>query len=138
MPISIREQILDAITTAVSGEYGVPAPETERDLPVCIVQDAEEESIPTQYGADEITMVVAVAKAEAATVTDKGAMRAQAHELLASIRADMFVDETFGNLVDGIEYVGGGIQTELAKICFCEAQFSIRYTTVRGDPYSQP
>jgi len=39
MPTPIREQLLAAITTAVGGEYGIPAPEDERDLPVTIVQD---------------------------------------------------------------------------------------------------
>ena len=136
MPTSIREQLLDAITTAVGGEYGVPAPETERDLPVCIVEDSEEVSTPTEYGYDSILMTVAIAKAAVAVDTDKGAMRAQANELLASIRADVFADETFGGLAEGVDYAGGGIQTELAKICFAEAQFTVRYQTVRGDPYT--
>jgi hypothetical protein len=137
MPVSIREQILAAITTAVDGVYGVPAPELDRDLPICIVQDGEETAAPDQYGFDTIELPVAVAKAAAATSTNKGAMRAQANELLASIRADMFADETFSGLADGVEYTGGGIQTELAKICFAEAQFLVRYQTVRGDPYTQ-
>jgi hypothetical protein len=137
MPVSIREQVLDAITTAVEGEYGVPAAELERDLPVCIVQEGDDTSTQTEYGSDSIEMIVVVARAAAATDTDKGAMRAQAHEMLASIRSEMFTDETFGGLVDGIEYIGGGIQTELAKICFAEAQFNVRYQTVRGDPYTQ-
>jgi hypothetical protein len=137
MSVSVREQVIAAITTAVGGEYGVPAPELERDLPVCIVQDGQETSSPDNYGSDVIEIPIAVAKAAAAVSTDKGAMRAQANELLASIRADMFADETFGGLVDGVDYTGGGIQTELAKICFAEAQFTVRYHTVRGDPYTQ-
>lgn len=136
MPTSIRERLLSAITTAVGGEYGVPAPELDRDLPICIVQDGEETSSPDQYDSDVIELPIAVAKAAVATSTDKSAMREQANELLASIRAAMFADETFGNLADGVEYTGGGIQTELAKICFAEAQFTVRYHTVRGDPYT--
>jgi hypothetical protein len=136
MPVSIREQLLSAITTAVGGEYGVPAPELDRDLPICIVQEGEETSTADLYGSDVIELPIAVAKAASAVSTDKGDMRAQANELLASIRSDMFTDETFGGLADGVEYTGGGIQTELAKICFAEAQFTVRYHTVRGDPYT--
>jgi len=137
VPVSIREQLLDAITTAVGGEYGVPAPESERDLPICIVQEGEDVASPNEYGYDTIEMTVAVAKAAVATDTDKSVMRAQANELLATIHADMFTDESFGGIADGVEYIGGGIQTELAKICFAEAQFLVRYQTERGDPYTQ-
>lgn len=136
MPTSIRERLLSAITTAVGGEYGVAAAELDRDLPICIVQEGEETSTPDLYGSDVIELPIAVAKAATADSTDKSAMRGQANELLASIRAAMFADETFGNLADGVEYTSGGIQTELAKICFAEAQFTVRYHTVRGDPYT--
>jgi len=136
MPVSIRERLLDAITDAVSGEYGVPAPESERDLPICIVQDGEETAESDDYGYTTHELPLVVAKAATATSTSKDAMRTQCHELLASIRVDMFADEKFGGLADGIEYTGGGIQTELAKVCFADAQFVVRYHTVRGDPYT--
>jgi hypothetical protein len=137
VPTSIREQLLSAIATAVGGEYGIPAPEDERDLPVCIVAEGEETASPDGYGYEVMEMPVAVARAAASTSsTDRDAMRAQAHDLLAQIRVDMFADETFGGLADGVEYTGGGIQSELGKIVFAEAQFLVRYHTVRGDPYT--
>lgn len=136
MPVSIREQLLDAIATAVGGEYGVPAPELDRDLPICIVQDGNETSSRDQYGFDVIQLTVVVAKAAEADSSNKSAMRAQAHELLASIRVAMSADETFGDLAASTEYAGGGISTELAKICFAEAEFNVRYQTVSGDPYT--
>jgi hypothetical protein len=48
----------------------------------------------------------------------------------------MFADETFGALADGIEYTGGGIQTEVGKFVFAEAQFTVSYHYVRGDPFT--
>lgn len=134
MPTSIREQLLDAITTAVSGEYGIPAPESERDLPVTIVQDGQDEAETTVYNQTNVVMPLAVASAAAATSSDTDFMRAQANELLASIITTMFADETFGALADGIEYTGGGIQTEVGKFVFAEAQFSVRFHFLRGDP----
>ena len=136
MPTSIREQLLAAITTTVSGEYGIPAPEDERDLPVTIVQDGQDEAETTTYNQTNVTMPVAIATAAAATSSDKDVMRAQANALLAGIITTMFADETFGDLADGIEYTGGGIQTEVGKFVFAEAQFTVRYHYLRGDPFT--
>lgn len=136
MPTAIREQILAAITTAVSGEYGIPAPESERDLPVTIVQDGQDEAETTTYNQTNVLMPVAIASAASAASHDKDTMRAQANALLAGIITTMFADETFGDLADGIEYTGGGIQTEVGKFVFAEAQFTVRYHFVRGDPFT--
>ena len=136
MPTSIREQLLSAITTAVGGEYGIPAPEDERDLPVTIVEDQPEQASDDQYNLSNILMPVVVARAAQAADNDRDAMRAQANELLASIKSEMFADESFGNLADGVQYTGGGIQTEVGRFVFAEAQFTVRYHTVRGDPYT--
>jgi hypothetical protein len=132
MPV-VREQILSAITTLVGGEYGVPAPESERDLPITIVQDTPDERADDTYHHTRLLMPVAIAKAVEATSRDPDAMRSQAHDLLSDIIATMFADETFGALADGLEYSGGGIQTEVGKFVFAEAQFVVRYHHVRGD-----
>lgn len=136
MPTSIREQVIAAIVSATGGEYGVPAPESERDLPITIVQDGPEEASTDAYGYTMAIIPVAVAEAVESTTTDKDLMRIQANELLAGVIATMFADETFGGLADGVEYIGGGIQTEVGKFVFAEAQFAVRYHTVRGDPYT--
>ena len=144
MADSIRERLLSAITAAVSGEYGVPAPDDERDLPICIVQEDQETASPDAYGYTVIEMPVSVAKADLAPSATEGqtraeyqeAMRAKCHELLATIQAEMFVDETFGGLADGVDYSAGFVATEVGKVCFAEAQFTVRYHTVRNDPYT--
>jgi hypothetical protein len=133
---SIREQLLAAITIAVEGEYGVPAPDDERDLPVTIVQDGPDAAETTVYDQTNILMPVAVASAAIATSTDLSELRSQANALLAGIIQKMFVDETFGNLADGVDYVEGGIQTEVGKFVFAEAQFTIRWHHLRGDPFT--
>lgn len=130
----IREMLLRRITTAVGGEYRVPAPEDERDLPVTIVQDAPDEA-DTAYGMARIAMPVAIARAEAAGAGDSSALRSQAHEALAAIVRAVFADETFHGLADGVDYVGGGIQTEIGKFVFAEASFRVRYHHVRGNPF---
>ena len=130
----IREMLLRRITSAVSGSYRVPAPEDERDLPATIVQDAADE-VETAYGMHRVSMSVAIARAEAASDTDTSALRSQAHEALAAIVREVYADETFQGLADGVDYVGGGIQTEIGKFVFAEASFRVRYHHARGNPF---
>ena len=135
MADSIREQLLAAITLAVGGEYGVPAPDDERDLPVIIVQDGQDEGQNTAYDQTNILMPVAVASAATAVSGDLEALRGQANGLLADIQTAMYTDETFGGLADGVDYDAGGIQTELGKFVFAQAQFTVRWHHTRGNPF---
>jgi len=134
MSAPIRERILAAITARVRGEYGIPAPEDERDLPVTIVQDGADTTTPG-YDVQHCIMPVAIATAEQATGEMRAQLRAQANGLLAKIIQTMHADEKFGGLADGIDYAGGGIQTEAGKFVFAEAQFRVRYHHLRGNPY---
>lgn len=136
MTTPIREQLLAAITARVQGEYGIPAPEDERDLPVTIVQDESDEALENRYGLTRLAMPVAIGRAE---VVESGAtrdeLRAQANDMLAAIIVAMHTDDSFDGLAEGVEYLGGGIQTD-ARFVFCEASFRIRYHHARGNPYS--
>ena len=134
--MSIREQLIAAILTATGGEYGVPAPEDERDLPVTIVQDSTDTAT-TNYDYTACSMPITVARAELAVGTDRNALRAQAHAALAALIAAMHTDETFGALALGVDYTGGGIQTEVGKFVFAEASFTVRYQHLRGQPAVQ-
>lgn len=133
-PVSIREQLLAAITEAVDGEYGVPTPEDERDLPLTIVQDSADDAA-TRYDTVEVVTQIAVGRAEVATGSDAAALRAQANDMLAQIVIDMHADETFDGLADGVDYAGGGIQAEVGKFVFAEASFRVRWHHLRGNPY---
>jgi hypothetical protein len=133
-PVSIREQLLAAITAAVGGEYGVPAPEDERDVPLTIVQDSADEAT-VRYDTVELVMPVAIARVELAAHSSRAQLRAQAHEMLAQLIEDMSADETFDGLADGVDYAGGGIQVEYGKFVFAEASFRVRWRHLRGNPY---
>lgn len=132
---TVREQLLAAITATMSAEWAVPSPEDERDLPLTIVQDGTDEAS-TQYGSTACVMPLAVATAQAAASADRDALRAQAHEALGQIVVGMFADPAFGGLADGVDYVGGGIEVQIGKFVFAEAQFRVRYHHVLGDPYT--
>ena len=128
----VRERLLANIITAVGGEYGLPTPEDERDLPVTIVQDGTDEAS-ANYDATLCVMPVNVARAEAAASTDRDANRQQAHAALKALLAAMYTDETFGGLAVGIDYTGCGIQAE-GRLVFAEAAFRVRYQHLRGQP----
>lgn len=141
MPTPIRERLLAAITTAVGGEYSIPAPEDERDLPVTIVQDGTDEAA-AFYGSSAWVTPVAVATAQSAIDTSamtstaaRAALRAQAHDMLAALYTALHADPTFGGLADGIDDAGQGIQTEIGKFVFAELQIRVRWHHVRGNPY---
>ena len=131
-PIAVRERLLAAITTAVGGVYRVPSAEDERDLPLVFVQDGPDEGS-TNYDYTTLVMPVSVATAAEAVSTDRALLRAQAHELLADLVADMQADETFGGLALGLELVGVSINTELGKFVFAESAWQVTYRHLRGD-----
>jgi hypothetical protein len=132
----VRERLLSAIITAVGGEYGLTAPEDERDLPVTIVQDDADEAT-TSYDTTLCVMPLAVARAEAVTGATRALQRKQAHAALAAIVTAMHADSTFGGLATGVDYTGGGIQID-AHMVFAEAQFRVRYQHQRGAPAVLP
>ena len=133
MTACVRERLLSAIITAVGGQYGLPAPEDERDLPVTIVQDGSDEAA-TSYDTTRLSMPVNIGRAEAAGSGNRDDLRAQAHAALAALITAMHFDETFGGLALGIDYTGGGVQTEAGKFVFAEASFAVRYQHLRGQP----
>lgn len=131
MPAVIREQLLNAILAAVGGEYGIPPPEDERDVPVTIVQDGVDD-VATSFDTHNATMPLAIARAEAAANTNRDTMRAHAHEMLGAIVAAMHADETFGGLARGVDYTSGGIAIGGGALVFAEATFRVRYSHARG------
>lgn len=139
--IAVREQLLAEITAAVGGEYSIPAPEDERDLPVTIVQDGTDEAT-VNYGRSDWVTPLAIATAEQAIDTSamdstaaRAALRAQAHEALAALHEALNADPTFDGLADGFDEVGQAIQTEIGKFVFAELQIRVRWHHVRGNPY---
>ena len=134
MPISIREQLLAAITLAVVGEYDTDIPSDERELPITLVSD-DVESATSNYDSVTIEIPVAVARVAVSTGRTGDSQRAQANALLAEIVSEMGADETFGGLSSSTEYQGGGIALN-NKFVAVEAQFNVTFEHLRGDPYN--
>ena len=135
MALSIREQILDAITTVVGGKYGVPAPVDERDLPQTVVDDGQD-TISAEYDTSRIETPVVIARAEKATGSTNEELRTQANAIYASIIQEVGADETFSGLADEAEPTGGLIIAEVGKFVEAQVVFTIRFHHLRGDPYT--
>lgn len=135
MPTAIRDQILAAIGTAVSADYG-DFPARLNNLPVRRFIASEDTDSDDDYGHTHSVMPVTVAIADEATATDPDTKRSESNALLADIVAGMFADETFGALADGIEQKGKATGDD-GKTIFGFVLFDVRYHTVRGDPYTK-
>ena len=73
---AIREQLIAAILTATSGQYGLTAPEDERDLPLTLVQDAPDTAT-QNYDFTACAMPISLGRAEVAASIDRNAARQQ-------------------------------------------------------------
>lgn len=135
MPTPIREQILQAITDAVGGEYYADIPEDERDLPLTSVVDGEDEAATDAYGVTNVTTLVQVVRAQKADSREKSDMRAQCNGILADMVVELSSDSATKALVDGIDYISGAIVPE-SDGCSGIASFNIRWHHVAGDPYT--
>lgn len=133
MSDSIRERLISAILTTTGGVYGLEVPEDERDLPLTMVSDEQDEAS-TNYDHTLLTMPINIGRVEIATSHQRDVMRKQAHEALALILTQMHTDETFGGLAQGVDYQGGGIFSEAGKLVFATGLFRVRYRHLRGQP----
>lgn len=133
MSESIRERLISAILTATGGQYAPGSADEASEAPVTYVQDDTDQAGGT-YDVTECVMPVSVARIEVSASPDRNLQRKQAHAALAGLITSMFADETFGGLAKGIEYAGGGIQIDAAKLVFAEASFRVRYEHLRGQP----
>lgn len=134
MPEIIREQLIAAIVDAVGGVYALPAPESEREVPITIVRDGEDQQAEQGYESTGWLMTVAIGRAVAADSTDREARRQQAHSVLLDLYREIYVDETFGGLADGLAVTLQGMDLELPKIIMVALQFDVRYHHAIGDP----
>lgn len=138
MTLSIRERLLEAITTAVGGVYAEPDPVDERDLPFTLVVD-QDETASLSYDTITHQMPISIVRITAATVEHSGAaLRTQANEQLAALMVAMHNAGDFSGLAVSAVYTGGGIAVEAGQNVFAQADYLITYNTVRGDPYNKP
>lgn len=137
MPESIREQLLSAIETQLDATYRESGRLDDDELPVIVFLDGNDTSTDDAYGQTNFVMPISVGSGEKSNSSDERVMRKRANELLAQIINQMFTDQTFGGLAETVQLTDSGILIEPGNRCMAEAQFNVRYSTLRGDPYAQ-
>ncbi|GAB5451834.1 MAG: hypothetical protein Hals2KO_21620 [Halioglobus sp.] len=133
----VRERILDAITTAVSGEYDTPEPVDEAQLPITLVSDEVDEGSIDEYGIATVVTPVVIGRAELTSEKSLTNKRRHAHRMYGALYTEMFEDESFGGLVESVEMINGAIAIESSKFVYAEIRFAVTWKHVHGDPFSQ-
>lgn len=138
MPDSIRQRLKTNLATALGGEWGLPAPTDERDLPFTSLDNGSE-TASAAFDSMFCEITLTVARAAVATSPTASVLNAEAEALQAAIHIELCgasVDQTFGDLADEVTYLGGGTAVEMGKFIWGLAEFSVKYHHVRGDPYT--
>lgn len=149
MPDSKREQIIQAIETRLqaittanlynfnigTNVFRVRQSFNDSELPVVTIWDIEETS---EYKYHKNTTTLDL-KVSMHTLFGTVNPSVQANKMLADlIQAMTDADTSLGGLADGIEYTGSDIAypEDGALSVSVEASFNVKYTTVKGDPYT--
>lgn len=152
MADTIREQIIAAYLTRlaawrIAGGFHHDCGSTvlravqhvdEKDLPVCALFPKPEESATNQYGISEHQMPVRVEGLVAIGAANQSVIQEQLLGDLIKIMTDPDVAVT--PKIKRIEYTGGGpnsTPTGEDTSVAAYAEFTITYTTLKGNPYSQ-
>lgn len=152
MADTIREQIISAYLTRLAdwrtaGGFNHDCGATvlraiqhvdEKDLPVCALFPKPEESATNQYGISEHQMPVRVEGLVAIGAANPSVIQEQMLGDLIKIMTDPDVAVT--SKIKSIQYTGGGpngTPTGEDTSVAAYAEFTITYTTLKGNPYSQ-
>lgn len=137
MSLPIREQILQAIAARVTGTRILEQFDA-RDLPVTVVADDEESNEPA-YDMEMLAMPVTIARAIPLTGAKTDAWHTTANVALADLLVELYTGgDTLGGLAHGIDYTGGSVEilSDGALGAIVQVVVSVRYSIVRGNPYS--
>ncbi|WP_024333118.1 hypothetical protein [Desulfotignum balticum] len=152
MADTIREQIISAYLTRLSAwrtsggfnhDCGASVLRAvqyvdEKDLPVCVLFPKPEEAATNQYGISEHQMPVRVEGLVAIGAVDPSVIQEQLLGDMIKLMTDPAVAVT--SKIKSIQYTGGGpngTPTGEDTSVAAYAEFTIIYTTLKGNPYSQ-
>lgn len=139
MPTPIREQILQAITTRVSGTRGLEQYD-EQDLPFTVVIESDDTAEESDYDFVRVTMPVTIGRAKKVDGNKSDDWYTQGNTDLADVIKEVYAGgDDLGGLADGIDYTGGSVDvlTDGARGVIVQAFFNVRFTFLHGNPYSQ-
>jgi hypothetical protein len=139
--LSVRERIIRKLAARVGAGRNLDSYDA-RDLPITVLVTGDDEAFETAYSMTRVTMPVTIARAIALTGVKGDDWHSAAEAALAELITEAFDtahDDDLADLVDGIDYTGGGaeILTDGAKGAAVQISLGVRYAFVHGNPYSQ-
>lgn len=138
--LPIRERLLQAIADRIDAVRSLPGFDISM-LPLTVLSDGDEEATETDYDVVRVDLSVTATRVVAKRGDKTDAWHEDAGVELAQLIADVYAgDETFGGLALAVEYSGGrvgvGSLPDGAEGYEVQADFTVRYAFVHGNPFS--
>jgi hypothetical protein len=139
MSLPIREQIIQALVARVGGVRRLEMYD-ERDLPITVVSEGDDNAAEGRYGLTNVTMSVGIARAIPMSGIKDSTWYTELNTALANLITEVFTGgDDLGGLAHGIDYVSGSVDllTDAAQGGGVAVTVNVRYSFVHGNPYSQ-
>ena len=140
MTLPIREQIIRALAARVGASRRL-ASYDERDLPITVLQEGDDNRADGLYGMTNVTMSVSVARAIRMEGVKSDAWYTALNDALATLITEVFTagEDESEDLRFELEYASGSVDllTDGGVGAGVAVTVNVRYAFVHGNPYSQ-
>lgn len=136
--LPIREQALQALTERLGARRGLGSYD-KAALPLTIVVEEDDEVQSIDFDAVRVLMPVTLIRVVAKAGIKNDAWHEDANVEQAQLQVDAIGgDETLGDLVDSMEYAGGGIVVDDGASGYvARVRLAVRYSFKRGNPFER-
>ena len=139
MSLPIREQIIRNLAARVGAARRLEMYD-ERDLPITVLQEGDDQAAEGRYGLTNVTMSISVARAIPMTGVKSDTWYTELNNALANLITELYTGgDDVGGLAMGMDYVSGSVDlvTDASAGAGVAVTVNVRYSTVHGNPYSQ-
>ena len=139
MSLPIREQIIRNLATRVGASRRLEMYD-ERDLPITVLQEGDDQAAEGRYGLTNVTMSVSVARAIPMNGVKSDTWYTELNTALANLITELYTGgDDIGGLAHGMDYVSGSVDlvTDASAGAGVAVTVAVRYATVHGNPFSQ-
>ena len=139
MSLPVREQIIRNLATRVGASRRLEMYD-ERDLPITVLQEGDDQAAETGYDMTQVSMSISVARAIPMTGVKSDRWYTELNTALAKLITELYTGgDDIGGLAQGMDYVSGSVDlvTDGGVGAGVAVTVNVRYAFVRGNPYSQ-
>ena len=139
MSLPIREQIIRNLAARVGATRRLEMYD-ERDLPITVLQEGDDQAAETGYDMTQVSMSISVARAIPMGGVKSDRWYTELNTALAKLIVELYTGgDDIGGLAQGMDYVSGSVDlvTDASAGAGVAVTVNVRYATVHGNPYSQ-